>query len=748
MRANSATMVKSYFVLVYMTALVAGTAATEAYAASDLKQPISNELALDGNWQFATLDRAYSLGEVPSEPPLLPLPLSMKVPSNWYLSGVDHAGAAVYRREFVVPHDREDQRVFLNFSGVDYEATVWINGVFVGQHAGYFSEFSFDVTERIRFGEKAVVLVLVNSPKEDTASWSQWKHLIKGVLSHHDTRPGGAWSAQGQDANTGGIWGSVKLLFSGPLRISSLEITPQILRSGLTCARIKMVLDAKLRESPKFQIKTLLAPANFSGPSIERTYNVDRPDDGVIELTLPAHAGALWWPKQLGSPNLYSLTVEVWQGSSMSDRRSARFGYRTVAFNEETGRWSINGQSLFLKGTNYIPTQWLSEMTKAAYVRDILLMQDANINAVRVHAVIISQSFYAAADEAGLLVWQDFPLQWGYSDEPKFHSEAFRQAGEMIENFFNHPSIFTWCMQNEPPWDAWWMVYKYPGYQPQQNKALTAGLADTARRQDPTRHVHAYSATKEHTWQGWYSGNWRDFEKPTKEVLIAEYGAQALPNLPTLQRIFGVGAVLWPDTDGKMDIWRYHNFQPDEAFKNAGISKGNNIAEFIANTQSYQSNLIRVAAESYRRQKYAPVGGIFQFMFVEDWPSVNWAVVDYWRNPKPGYGALKQAYQPVLPSFAGLEPELNSSLPRSYSVWVVNDLREGLTDCDLTITLRSGTKVISESHVTFSIDADAAQHIVDWSPPKMSPGPMTLMASVTRAGKVVGSNRIEISAHD
>jgi beta-mannosidase len=375
-------------------------------------------------------------------------------------------------------------------------------------------------------------------------------------------------------------------------------------------------------------------------------------------------------------------------------------------------------------------------------------MQEAYINAVRVHAVIVSKPFYEAADEAGILVWQDFPLQWGYTDEPKFQTEAVRQAGEMVRTLFNHPAIIAWSMQNEPPWDAWWMKYKYPGYNPDQNRELTAALADAVRTLDPTRHTHKYSATAEHTWQGWYSGHWRDFEKPTKQVLIAEYGAQALPNLESLKRIFGVGALLWPDTDAKMDIWRYHNFQPDETFKNAGIARGDNIGEFIANSQSYQSNLIRVAAESYRRQKYGPVGGIFQFMFVEDWPSVNWGVVDYWRNTKPGYLALKQAYQPVLVSLAGLESEMHSGAGGTYPVWVVNDLDDVLSGCELKISLVREQKTIAASRYIFSIDADKAQHIIDWSLPILSPGPMTLTASVVRAGKTIGLNRLEIVVHD
>jgi beta-mannosidase len=709
----------------------------------------SSDISLAGIWNFALLDKPEILGQSPAERPPVQLTRTIKVPLNWYLAGIEHAGAALYERKLLVPQERSGQRAFLVFDGVDYEATVWINGQFVGRHTGYFAAFSVDVTKALKYGsEENTISVLVNSPREDSVAWSQWKQLIKGVLSHHDTRPGGAWSEKGQDANTGGIWAPVTLRFSGPVRVASLEITPLLTDDGLTRASAHLRVDAGSSAAGRLQIKTTIKPANFPGSSIERTYDVEAPADGRVELSLPAHKGALWWPKELGKPNLYTVDLEIWRDGKLSDRVSKRFGYRSISFNQETGEWLINGRRLFLKGTNYIATQWLSEMTKSGYERDVALMQSAHINSVRVHAHILSVTFYEVADEKGLLVWQDFPLQWGYSDAPAFHVEAIRQAGEMVNLLYNHPSVFAWSMQNEPPWDAWWMKYKYPGYDPEQNKVLSGALADAVRKLDASRHTHAFSATGEHLWQGWYSGHWKDFEKPTKEKLVTEFGAQALPNLPSLQRIFGVGAALWPDTEAKMDIWRYHNFQPDETFKNAKIPMGKTIEEFIFNTQTYQSNLTRAAAEGLRRQKYAPVGAIFQFMFVEDWPSVNWGIVDYWRNTKPGYSALKQAYQPVLPSFAGFDPKVKAGASRSYPVWIVNDLQQNFEISELAISLATEGTVIATASYTATIEADSAKHVVDWATPTLKAGKYRLKAVVKSAGKILGSNDLELTVHD
>jgi hypothetical protein len=83
---------------------------------------------------------------------------------------------------------------------------------------------------------------------------------------------------------------------------------------------------------------------------------------------------------------------------------------------------------------------------------------------------------------------------------------------------------------------------------------------------DPTRWVHSYSTTGEHQWLGWYAGSWMDFAKPSKEAIVSEYGAQALPGLPSLRKIF-LESELWPRTERDWGKWDFHNFQRHETFE-------------------------------------------------------------------------------------------------------------------------------------------------------------------------------------
>jgi hypothetical protein len=94
-----------------------------------------------------------------------------------------------------------------------------------------------------------------------------------------------------------------------------------------------------------------------------------------------------------------------------------------------------------------------------------------------------------------------------------------------------------------------------------------------------------------------------------------------------------------------------------------------------------QANLIKFAAESYRRAKYNPMQGIFWFMFVDHWPSISYSVLDYHRQPKQGFYALQTAMQPILPSIELTTPLRLVDRRWVYALednptidlWVVND---------------------------------------------------------------------------
>ncbi len=713
--------------------------------------PLNRELSLAGDWRIQAVEEL-------SQPPE-PLVLDdsswqpMAVPTNWHLAGQDLSGSVWFSRHFRVPPNTKGQQVQLIFEGVDYAAEVWLNGHRLGAHEGYFEPFEFDLSGKLSYDGENQLLVLVHSPTEEVGPvWSLHKRLIKGVYGQHDTRPGGAWSARGQEQNTGGIWAPVYLRFSNRVTIMTSHVTPSPVGPGPLRVsgepwelQVELEVTNPAREPLSVQVDLSLVPLNFlvnapTGGS--RTITVLlKPGRNQLNLKLDCANTQLWWSWDRGAPNLYQWKASLHTQSELLDEAGGPVGFRTIEVDSATKEWKLNGKRLFLRGTNYISTQWLSEMTAEKYNFDLSLMKRANVNAIRVHAHLEAQEFYRACDEAGVLVWQDFPLQWGYSDSPEFQQEAVRQALGMVSLLRDHPSVIGWTMHNEPPWDASWMQYKYKDYDPGQNKVLDQRLWQAVSQADPTRYTHEHSDTAEHPWLGWYSGSWSDYGKPTTQPFISEFGAQALPDLPTLLKIFGPDDV-WPDTEAKWQEWDYHNFQKHEMVDLAHVSLGSSTAEFIHNTQQYQVKVIEFAAESYRRQRFQPVTAIFQFMFVEDWPSVNWGVVDYWRNPKPGYFALTNAYQLVLPSIDQEQDSWNAGEKVSLGLWIVNDKEEAFPGSRLIVDLRCHNEIVQSQSFAVDITGDSAAKVstLEWK--QLPPGNYELSVHIENShGDVLGSNR-------
>lgn len=712
---------------------------------------------LSGLWQFASdiNPEGFDPNDVTWK--------KIKVPSNWYEQGHDFHGWAAYRTSFSLPIGWQSHGVQLIFNGVDYQTKAFVNGEAVGEHEGYFQPFGFDISDHLHKKGENELLVLVNAPLEDPdgklgKDWSLHKTQVKGILNHHDTRPGGAWGQGGQDRSTGGIW--------APVTLKKYQCLG-ILHQRVTSYKNKVEIDLQVGADgwKNVVLDTRIVPANFKGKTYHHRSTLRlKPGYNEARVKIVTPEPKLWWPYDLGKPNLYhavtTLSVDNRQrrilpagvggdlpfGGSCRDVSKVRFGYRTIAWSNKLKGWLVNGKRLFQRGTNYIGGVHLASLNKKIFQRDIKLMKGAHINTVRVHAHVTAKEFYEVADEEGVLVWQDFPLQWGYEDSEEFQLKALDQVRDMVHGFYNHPSIVAWQIHNEPPWDAWWMDYKYKTYDAKQNKKLDKVLYDRVKSLDKTRIIHKASTNDEHPWYGWYSKHFEDYHKPIKEKLVSEFGAQGLPSKAILKN-FLKPSELWPLTETNLKKWEYHNFQPRETFEIAGVEKGKNLNEFIKNSQTYQAHSIKAAAEGLRLQRYSPVAGAFQFMFNEHWESVNWGVMDYKRKAKPSYDALKKGFQPTT---AIISPYIYGGMkhiPNQVSVHIINDQHRIFEKASIEIVMHpSGIQKKQKAPVwskviQLDIDQDASVPVINIDLSAVDHGSYDIEMVVSDAsGKVISTN--------
>lgn len=665
------------------------------------------KFSLDGLWSYRALAHTTlkADGSTVADPSHLPGPGTMPVPSNWNLNGLPNFNGRVrFERDFdfgetLSPSDR----IFLVFHGVDYFVDVEVNGTPAGRHEGYFQTFEFDVTPEIKRGRNHVVAT-VDAPMEETgAVWPDHKRLIKGIFSHWDCKPGSTSKEFGQDGTSAGIWNSVELEVRHLAWLGNLKIQPFLYQRKLATGQTEDEgFDAKVFITAEVHA---VRPGRYSivaeagGESVSSNLDLTSPDATVV-LVLPMEHPHLWWTWDLGEPFLYNCHLSLATGGEAVYTRETNFGVRSIMLDEKTGEWRLNGVRFFIRGTNIVPEMWLSRYTPERIAQDIKLLRDAHINGVRVCVHVNREELYDALDRAGIVAWQDFPLQWDYMHTDTFLEEAARQLRDMIRQFYNHPSIITWVCQNEST------AYNV--------KVMDPFLARVGAQEDSSRPVRPVAAFDEHLYAGWYDGDFHDYAKLPGGPIISELGAQALPSVEEMREIAGSE---WPPDWNKL---AYHDFQYDQTFHVARVPMGRDWEQFVASSQRYQAEVMKYAVEHYRRAKYEKVGSFFQFQFVDCWPSITWSVVSYGRKPKLGYYALQRAYQPVLISadlgravFGRRGNQPGDQPTVDVNPWVVNDEHRKIEDVTYEVRLRgpAGEMLVAASDARVTLPADSVAEL-------------------------------------
>ena len=147
--------------------------------------------------------------------------------------------------------------------------------------------------------------------------------------------------------------------------------------------------------------------------------------------------------------------------------------------------WTVNGQKYFPRGTNYASSAVVDASHTGPASPGRQSDPHGNLNLVRVYAHVEPPQFYNLMDWAGILVWQDFPLIWGYADTQAFADSARSQLGQMITQLYNHPSIVVWCMHAASPWATSSIGSQVSNDDALQNKRLDETLQTAREKPGP-----------------------------------------------------------------------------------------------------------------------------------------------------------------------------------------------------------------------------------------------------------------------
>ncbi len=374
--------------------------------------------------------------------------LELEVPGDWNTQDprlVFYQGAVWYKRTFDW-EPRVDERVFLHFGAANYRASIYLNGLLLGEHEGGFTPFNFDITEDVKSGENLLVVKVDNRRADDDVP-----------------TPMTDWH------NYGGLTREVSLL-----RVPDVYVRSWQLGLGEDGAHIEGWIEAVGLAAGEPII------LRISELDIKQEFSVGK--DGRAQVVIEA-APERWSPK---NPRLYE--VEIAAGE---DRVRDRIGFRTIAV--RGGDILLNGAPIFLRGISIHEERPIGggRIHSAEQAETILgWAKELGANFVRLAHYPHDEYMPQLADRMGLLVWEEIPVYWAVDFESENTlTRARRQMSELIERDRNRASVILWSIGNETP-------------EGEARNAFLQNLADHVRSEDPTRLVTAALLTGTDALQG------------------------------------------------------------------------------------------------------------------------------------------------------------------------------------------------------------------------------------------------------
>lgn len=392
--------------------------------------PPIRTVSLNGMWQVS-LDENADARRVAAMPASAMRPTPVPAVIEESFPGYD--GVIWYRKGFRLPAGWTGKRVFLTVGAANYTAQAWLNGRYVGCHEGGYTPFELELTPHLRRRANLLCIRVVDPPRARSIDGLR---TGPGLVSRI---PAGK---EGWYFNFGGIWQEVSLRCSGELAIRHLACKPR------NDGTLKLEVETDMAgPATVAQVDiTLTGPDGAACPGLKAQRIVLHPGVNSHRFVLHTPSPRLWEP---GHPDLYTVSVTCTADGIEQDERTARFGFRE--FHIRNGRFNLNGRDLILRSAlvqGHYPGTLAYPADAQATRNEVQAAHDAGLNALRMHLKPPHPALLAAADELGLLVYDETPIGW-LMDSPEMAARCRSELAGMIRRDINHPSVVFWGILNE-----------------------------------------------------------------------------------------------------------------------------------------------------------------------------------------------------------------------------------------------------------------------------------------------------------
>jgi exo-1,4-beta-D-glucosaminidase len=544
-----------------------------------------------------------------------------------------------FRTEFTLPADYDGKTKWLHLLGINYRANVWLDGQKIADAndvVGAFATFEFNVSKALHAGKANALAVEVFAPSKNDLgiSWVDW----------NPTPP---------DKDMG-IWKEVFLTASGDVALRNPFISSK-LENGYRSAAL--TVSADLRNASDHAVKGMLR-AEVDGKQVSQQVSLGASESKTVSFAPEQYSelklanAKLWWPYQMGEPNLYTAKLSFEIGNEISDAGSVTFGIREVT-SELTDKgyrlFKINGRKILIRGAAWAPDillRWSSHRLDA----DLDYVRDMGLNTIRLEGRIDREEFYEKTDRLGILVMPGWTCcdaweQWSNWKEEQ-HKIAAESLRSQIGILRNHPSVFVWLYGSDGPPPAnvekmYLNILKDLNW-PNPSVSSASATATTVTGESGVKMTGPYEYVPPVYWLAdTEAGGAYGFNTETSP-------GPAIPPRESLERFIPKDH-LWPIDE----VWNFHSggerFTTINVFTdglNRRYGTVTSLDDYLRKAQAMTYDGQRAMFEAYGRNKYTSTG-VIQWMLNNSWPSLIWHLYDYYLIPAGGYFGTKKAMEPI-----------------------------------------------------------------------------------------------------
>lgn len=613
-----------------------------------------------------------------------------------------------YITELSLPDIAEGKCVYIHFEGADYRTVVTVNGIFAGEHEGFFSPFEFDITALVRRGKNVIQVELYNDHiymgglKADGIEYQGDKLYAATGIGWDDPNEGWHHCPPGM-----GIYNSVYVEIRNAIHISDVYVRPMDEKAELWVevenrSRDTLFVEFDFSVYGQNFKETVFENKHYSPNTVlmvgmcdslnEANYGDDLNKDipmlamygkNIYKITFDMPNAKQW---DLETPYLYQLQVSASVDGQIKDCQGKQFGMRSFRQDIDgkmKGMFYLNNRPIRLRGANTMgfEQQDVLRGDSEQLIDDILLAKLCNMNFFRLTQRPVQSEVYDYCDRLGLMTQTDLPL-FGCMRRNKV-AEGIRQAEEMERFIRNHPCNVIISYINEPFPNADNKPHRHLEREELESFFTCCDLV--VKIQNPDRvikHVDGdydpptESMPDNHCYPMWYNGHGIDIGRLHKGYWLpvlpnwyygcGEYGSEGLDCIDVMREFYPkewLDEPFDPRNIIKAQTGDFHYFFYDTP---------DTLEEWIEKSQRHQAFATKLMTEAFRRDERMASHAIH--LFIDAWPS-GWmkAIMDCKRNPKPAFFSYRNCLEPVMLSLRSDRFTYTKGEKVSIEVYACND---------------------------------------------------------------------------